>query len=495
MRQADILIESWLYPEATRAIEALTQEAPTHPGVRYVQGKLHFHEGRYDEALAAIDASLPALPPGWRPYADELRALVASTRSTVEGFSETLSPNGHFLFVHHPRDEVLIPLASETLERAYYEVGYSLGYWPPGPVRVEFYPRARSLADTSSLPEEAIKTTSTIALCKYNKLMVTSPRGTIRGYGWRDTLAHEYVHLVISRKTGNQVPIWLHEGIAKYMEQRWRGVFEAPLEPTRDQLLARRADANTLVPFAKMSPSIALLPNQEDAALAYAEVFSLIEFIVERTGRGSVRSLLEKIGAGATPEDAVAELVGERFSSFERRWANWLRNDRPRPDVRLDFDDDVHLLESAQGDPALEGVRSPAARDHLKLGELLRARGLLTGALEEYRRAEAILGPIHPVVQNGAAQVHLEQKEPEAVLAALEKVSEYFPTFYVTWLNLAAALNQLGRHDEALEALDEALGVNPFDPRVHEELARAYDALGRSVDAQRAREDAARVAN
>ena len=38
----------------------------------------------------------------------------------------------------------------------------------------------------------------TIAICKYNKLMFTSPKAMLRGYEWLDTLSHEYVHFVIS---------------------------------------------------------------------------------------------------------------------------------------------------------------------------------------------------------------------------------------------------------------------------------------------------------
>ena len=43
------------------------------------------------------------------------------------------------------------------------------------------------------------------------------------GYDWLDTVSHEYVHLVVSRKSRNTVPIWMHEGLAKYLESRWRG--------------------------------------------------------------------------------------------------------------------------------------------------------------------------------------------------------------------------------------------------------------------------------
>ena len=74
----------------------------------------------------------------------------------------------------------------------------------------------------SPLTETDIETTGTIALSKYNKLMVVSPRATIFGYPWMDTLAHEYTHLVVSRISNDAVPVWLQEGIARYEQTRWR---------------------------------------------------------------------------------------------------------------------------------------------------------------------------------------------------------------------------------------------------------------------------------
>ena len=48
--------------------------------------------------------------------------------------------------------------------------------------------------------------------------MAVTPRALLRGYPWRDTLAHEYVHLVISRLSHNRVPVWLHEGLAEHVQ-------------------------------------------------------------------------------------------------------------------------------------------------------------------------------------------------------------------------------------------------------------------------------------
>lgn len=483
VRAADRSIESWNYPQARAQVEALRAEAAEHPGTRYVSGKLHFHLGEYDAAVEALEAALASAPSSAMYAIRGTLDLVRETRDLVANYTRYRSESGLVEILHEPRDAMLMPIAAATIEAAYYEIGFAIGFWPEAPIRVEMYPRARLLALVSSLPEEAVKTTSTIGLCKYNKLMVTSPRGTVRGYGWLDTLAHEYIHLAVSQKTGDRVPVWLHEGLAKYLERRWRGERVAPLEPAREDLLARRIEANDLVPLARMSPSIALLPTQEDAMVSYAEVYTVVEFLVQRRGESSIRALLDLIADGATTEAAFAELVGEPWPAFERRWMRWLRNDRPTRRLPVAFDDRLLLVEGAAAeDGEFAGVASPAARDHLQLGELLRAREHSAAALAEYRRAEAILGPVHPMVQNGAARVLLEQGENEAVLESLREAARWFPSYYLSFVHRAGAYNNLERYEDALREANEALGVNPFDPRVHEARVRALEGLGREEE-------------
>ena len=68
--------------------------------------------------------------------------------------------------------------------------------------------------------------------------MVTSPKAVVRGYDWLDTLAHEYVHFVVGNASKNTVPIWMHEGLAKYLESR--KVKQAALEKAQAELVALR---------------------------------------------------------------------------------------------------------------------------------------------------------------------------------------------------------------------------------------------------------------
>lgn len=492
VRAANQAIEAWDYSDAKKRVKALRENHPEHPGARFVGGKLDFHMGDYDRAVEQLEAARDGVPSQAMHALHQLLDLVTSTRELVRNYQHYVSPDGHFEIRHEARDAFLVPYVAQTLEAAYYSVGFSLGYWPEGPIRVEMYPKADLLARVSSLPEEAIKTTSTIGLCKYNKLMVTSPRGTLRGYRWRDTLSHEYVHLVISQKTGNRVPIWLHEGIAKHSESQWRGNAPAALEPSREDLLARRIEADDLVSLQDMSPSIALLPSREDAAVAYAEVFTLVEFLAQEYGAQAVRRVLDAIRDGKTSEEAIADIAGVRWSVFESRWMRWLRNERPTIRTPIDFDDEPVLRDGSEESAEFAGVSSPKARDHLKLGELLRARGFMEASLSEYRRAEAILGPVHPMVQNGAAAVLIEQGDNQGVLDALSESTRWFPSYYVSHVYRAQAFNNLERYDDALKETDEALSINPFDPRVFDERIRALKGLVKSDEldmAEKARQE------
>ena len=54
-----------------------------------------------------------------------------------------------------------------------------------------------------------------------------------------DTPAHEFVHYYVTKVSRNTVPIWLHEGIAKFQENRWRSSPGHPLDPPQEDLLAR----------------------------------------------------------------------------------------------------------------------------------------------------------------------------------------------------------------------------------------------------------------
>src|SRR5262249_52741222 len=156
-----------------------------------------------------------------------------ATANLTRSYGQTESE--HFV-VRYPKgaEEILVPYAIEALEAARAALATDFDWAPPGKVRVEIHADVSDLATVSTLTLKEIETSGTIALCKWNRLMIVSPRALVRGYAWLDTLNHEYTHYVVTRLSHNTVPIWLHEGIAKFEERRWRAAAGGGLSPTME---------------------------------------------------------------------------------------------------------------------------------------------------------------------------------------------------------------------------------------------------------------------
>lgn len=465
-------LEAWDVDGAEQLAREIERTNPNDPGTKFLLGRVAFERGDYQKAVDLLGA---ALGPG-ADRSEDMRVAKAVLAET-KGFA--VDESEHFSIRYRPgKDAALVPYALDSMEAAYRALTADLGYKPPHKVRIEIYSSPKALARVSSLTEEAIRTTGTIALCKYNRLMVTTPRALVHGYEWQDTLTHEFVHFLVTRKSRNTVPIWLHEGIAKYLETRWRGKAGLALEPWSEAMLARAVKKDALISFERMHPSIALLPSQEDAALAFAEVFTAIEFIDHKAGMAGVRTVIEKLEKGSTDRAAVAAALGGTFEQFESAWKKALKA-RPAPKgapeiEKLVFKDEKDEKgkprEKAWERGELGHLGNDDAKRHAHLGELLRQRGRMRAAIAEYEKAIALAGPTHPPLARKYALAKMAVGEAPQAEKVLRASLEARPEDSVNHLLLGRVLVQANRHAEARSHLEIAIQKDPFDPEVHEAL-------------------------
>ncbi|MFP4599451.1 MAG: tetratricopeptide repeat protein [Persicimonas sp.] len=477
------MLSAWQMDDAKQAIDAMAKKDASNPNVLYLQARHDFFLGDYEEAVGKLDQAISN--GGENPAWVHLREVVEATGEVTKDYVKHTSPQGHFeIWVPEGKDEVLVPFAGEALDRAYEEIGDELGYKPATPIRVEVYPQTSVLAKVSSLTEDEIRTSGTIALCKYNRLMITSPKALLRGYGWVDTLVHEYVHYVINSKTQNRVPIWMHEGLAKYLERRWRGPDAQRLPPSTASLLEKRVKADDLITFEQMHPSMAKLPSQEDAAVAFAEVYTVMEYLREQVGEEAFESLLDAINDGHDAKEAFSRTVGKSFASFERDWLAYLKTrDMGDAPEKPGFDDKLVFKEEEQAENDLTELDKPQARDHMHLGEMLQARSRFGAAKVQYEKALRLVERTHPVLQTRLAQCLLEDGKSEEALDALESVRQTYPGYVQAWIEMGKASLALGDYEAARDHLSEAARINPFDPEIHQNLAKTYDKLGDKTQA------------
>lgn len=455
-------IDAWRIDEARVIAERWYAQDPENPVVLALVAEVKLHLSDYRGADQFFELAEKAGAP--EPLLRN-RPLAKAALKATEGYAEEVSEG---FIVRHQRgkDAILVPYALETLEASREKIGELLGWRPSSRVVIEFYPSASTLADVSTLTKDEIRASGTIALCKWNRLMVTTPRAVVLGYSWRDTIAHELAHLIIGGASRNTVPIWLHEGIAKYVETAWRDKPGLGLSLEQQKQLRDAAKKGKLIPFARMHPSMAKLKNQEETSLAFAEVFTFVEYMVELKGWEGMRKVLALMSEGATDAEAIEQVFGTPLTTLSDRWMASLKT---RP-IRVEgadksADREVVLKERPETpDDNLHGV-SKEGRRFARAADLLYARGRIKAAQKELEKAikvspSPMLSAKLAVVALGAGDLEAAEN---AARAALDGTSD-LPGPNVT---LAEIQVRRGKMAEARVALDRALSINPFDPRIH----------------------------
>ena len=487
-REIDVVseaIEAWDTIQAAAKLAPLEASFPGDPDVEFLKARLAFYRAEYAKAVGYLEPVLAASPNDKAALAAQ--SLFKSTLAALSRRETVTTSKGRFVISYAPGpDEVLIPYLDEALETAYDELGKVFDERPSEPVRVELLERPEQLAAVSPLKASEIKTTGTIALCKYNRLMMVTPRALVYGYPWLDAVVHEYVHLLVTRRSRNTVPVWIHEGLAKYYETRWRDPGPPRLSRQSEDLLSRGLHQKTLIRFEAMSPSIAKLPSAEDAALAYAQVFTVVGMLARSGGEYDVRKLIDAMRSGASDRAALELVTGKNFTRFEREWKNTLfgMNLRVLPahaEMKLLFKDDEHK------DDELESLGEEEARNLTGIADRLAVRKRYGAAAKEYQKALEKAGGANPLVSARLASVLLKLGSPTQVEAVVTPAIEIEPDHVLLYVYRGKARLATGNVEGARRDLELGIRLNPFDPETHGLLAEALTRLGETGAAERER--------
>lgn len=482
LSNGEAYLAAWDVKQAARVADELLNEGYTIAPVRYFAGKVRFYEGNYVESLRLLKDAVEGMDA--LPGASEFLEYVEKVYQTASNFQEKAS--AHFIFRYiQEKDEILVDYALPALEKAYEEIGKDLGCLPEGKIIVEAYPDVDSFCNASTLTKEEIDTSGTVAICLFNRLIITTPRVLLHGYAWLDTLTHEYVHYVINKKTRSRTPIWLHEGIAKYEEVRWRMSEGKGLSSTSESLLAEALENNYFITFEQMHPSLAKLKKHEDTVLAFAEVQSAIEYIFEKGGYGLLRKILEIIAEGESAENAVASALQIPFTQFEQEWQEYLHKSglKKIPGIQVM---PLHFKKGESEESDVEDVseiEAGSARKHAKLGDILRRENRPDAAIVEYEKAYQVAGLISPQILNKLALAYLLNTQYKKAEDILITTRQYYPDYPTTHVTLGELYQRRKEYDKAIESLTLASQINPYNPFVHQSLFNLCQNTGKKDEA------------
>jgi tetratricopeptide (TPR) repeat protein len=427
--------------DVQRAHLALSSIDAATPSLSYQRARLSIYVGDCDSAEAILQ-TLPETPESGMLLDLSRKCAKATAGSLVVEDKE----RGVWIRLQDAADEALVPLIVDVAVRARQTMIDDLGIALPLPIRIDLVRDLFSLAAVSGLPLEAAETTGTVAVARWGRVTLLSPRAATLGYPWQDTLAHEITHLALSRGSRDYAPLWLQEGIAKREEVRWRP--ERPMDEDRDpHAIAREALlTGRSIGIDKIGPSIAMLPSADDARISYAEVESFMDFWIKDNGREAFTLLMVDLkGLGTRDTDeAMISITGFPLKFWIARWQQHLRS-LPAP---------------AQEEADVEDG-SGAVVQSVRLGDLLAKQARLSHASAYFERAVE-QAPDVPAVRFRSAATKLSLGQKEAASEQLGSLAG-LSRLHGGWLGLhGRRLHEQRETDRALESLSLAVAIDPY---------------------------------
>jgi hypothetical protein len=180
------------------------------------------------------------------------------------------------------------------------------------PVKLYIYANAQDLQGSMIYPQEW---TGGVAFTRYGIMAIGISNDNL-DWGER-AIAHELTHLVIHQVTLNpytNLPTWLDEGLAMHSEGPLEAVFVNYLNGAiaEDRFISVQSLASPFSAYAG------------EAALSYAQSYSLVEFLITSYGQDKMFELLSTFRAGATYDGALEQVYGFDMDGLDALWQEWV---------------------------------------------------------------------------------------------------------------------------------------------------------------------------
>ena len=455
--------------DTQRATELLQHTQTDSVSLTLERARLAAYLGECDRAEAILSNPLFVESREGASLADLAKSCA---RATAAGFVLEDKQRGVWLRLQDDADRVLAPFIFEVAAQARDTVSKEVGIDLPRPLRIDLVRDLFSLSSVSGLPLKAAETTGTLAVARWGRVIMLSPRAPVQGYPWQDTLAHEITHLLVTRATRDFAPLWMQEGLAKRFEVRWRAPRPFDRPDWADTSARNAALDGRSVGIDKLGPSIAMLPTPEAAGIAFAEVTSFMHFFIEQNGEPALRLLFADLrGNGAAgAEAALLSVTGYGLSEWNARWQRFLR-EPVKP-----------LAEAAPLHGAAPRAQGDAGR-RVRLADLLAGRGHGRESASEVEPLLASLSRLPQIRARVAAGLY-QAGDDAGAQRALGTVAE-IDALYGPWFALAGrGFKQRAELTEAQSAFTLGLSTDPLSDEVACEGYPGYRGPEREQNAQ-----------
>jgi len=504
------------YGFAAEILQGAIDRQPNWPAPRIELGLMYLQSGQDKEALTQLRRAC-ALDPFNVRAAFSLHLLEDLARYET-------AASEHFIIRFDPEsaDRALAMEMLEPLEAMHREICTALQHVPDRPTQIELMPNhSRFAVRITGMPQ-----VHTIAASTGPVIAMEAPRvgpDHFGSYNWLRVLRHEYVHTITLSRTRNRIPHWLTEAAAVWLE-------DAPRDYSTCTMLAQAWHQDDLFTLDEINWAFVRPQRPNDRSLAYAQGHWMIEFLVERYGHAAMLRLLDEYAQGFREDLAIPGALGVSRGAFFDQFVEWAGGQveqwglAPKPSmedlIRDHLRDDPEYaaamakFQREYGRIIVERLRHEAGRGVADPVDLLRRTlaslpqpqpprteltdkvlnrwlelfpdhpDLLRLRISRWRGTRplgpdmiplldryAAARPVDPMPHQMLAAIHLESPEPARAipwLEAVDRLQKYDNTFAI---ELARLYQSQRRFDLALDRINRAVTIAPYDARLREEAA------------------------
>ncbi len=274
---------------------------PANHSALVTLGEIAYYTQRLEEAENYWTKAL-ALQPGDQGTAQLLKRL--KKEEAVEGKLDFSSLANFDIRFHAGAEDYDIYDIQSYLLEAYREIGYDFGFYPN-----------RSLVVILYTKEEFDRLRSTpgwVGGIYDGKIRLPVKSGRLTSADFKRILWHEYTHALIHDLAGNNCPTWLHEGLAQYEEAKVAGGNRRSLQTALEE--------GALLGLSELNGAFAFNQPPEKVNLAYAQAYSLTEYLINKYGFWRINPLLERMKKGGGWKKAFYDELIITVPEIEKGW-------------------------------------------------------------------------------------------------------------------------------------------------------------------------------
>ncbi len=278
--------------------------------IHYFLGRTYYDTGELEAAVESLGKAA-VLEPGNKVIADfleKVRKEMAVENKMDKGHSSKFEISYDAEATSSLADAIL-----DALETAYNRTGSDLDHFPTAKVPVILYTKKDYRLVTSS-PEWS-------GGLYDGKIRLPIGGATELTPQLRAILSHEYTHVVVNELGRGNVPTWLNEGLAEYEGRREHNVPMAEI--------GRVAKHGGFLAVSSLEGSFSGLNNAQ-AALAYEQSYSLVNYMISSYGWFNVREILINMGRKMSVDAAISKALngfGLDYAGMVLEWQSYMQKD------------------------------------------------------------------------------------------------------------------------------------------------------------------------